>query len=708
MGHIREQRATRLLEDTLLEWLEEGQIPSVAQLQESYSAAEIAHGDFTRSGLRQVPLPERWSESSASQHNSVIDAIDGDLDVLLRSLINITDLGITTLGEWNSRAKAIKVRIENLKSRIESLILLKSDTAGFISFVEESFLSLENISSDTTANVDTRTGEVTLNVDRSDGEGEWEGTQVDLTSAEVNWTLIESNNVQYSANPAGSNLGNVTNDLFARWGTEVNTNRPGSFRTASVTGKPIMGEIKIKLPQETEVSKVVLVTSDSTAGDNSIAGAQYSTDGYTWENVPSESPVQSGVGNFIWRFERTPVRWAKIIVSKSSPDQETVEGATYDFGFERIKFYSERYEVTTEEVEVVSENLTPILGDENINFGRASLEVCEEVPPETSLRYFLRAWDGAAYTDWVQVSPLSREVENVPAVVDFVAPSDVSSDTLSTTFDSSLDTEALNILRNDGTGSLSYRFSDANDTVANFYLPQDSNLLADIILLRNRGYSAAKYPTASSDLLVGDVPCGWGLEGESIYYCVFLVSNPAGTTFKLGPTQAALDGSPVSGEVVVTPGWHTFKTDRANWTPISSATAPTSATELGAVDPLYPYNHKYIIEGYDYPTSWTGEQERVYLGVDEYGQYLSTRVGRHDFLNRGADLDIYSLDVISGPKTLVLLKFDSSRPNHENERVRLFYTRRFDSFEAIQVKAALKTFNAEKTPVLSYYRVRVK
>lgn len=708
MGHVREHRAARIFEETLLEWLEEGQLPTVEELKEAYNASQLRHGDFTRSALRQVSVPQRWSESSASQHNSVIDAVDGDLHVLLRSLVSITDLGITNLGKWNSRAKALSARIENLKSRIESLILIKSDSAGYVSFVEENFLSLENVSSDTTANIDTLTGEVTLNVDSSEGEGEWLSTQIDLGSgSEITWNLIETNNIRYSAHPAGSSLPNIASDRLNRFGMEANSIRPNRFRTANSAGKPIMGELKIKLAEEIEVSRIVLITSDATAGDNSVIGAQFSIDGYTWENVPSDSPVQSGTGNFIWRFEKTSMKWVKLICSKASPDQELTDQNTYDFGFESIKIYSEQYENPTEGVQVVSETMTPTLGGSDVTFGRASLEVCEEVPSEASLRYFLRAWDGGSYTEWVPVSPLTREVEGAPAVVDFTSPTSLSSEDLTDSFDSSLDIEALNILRVDGAGSFSYRFGGPNETVANFYLAQSDNFLTDFVLLRNRGYSAAKYPTSSSgDLLVGDIQCGWGLEGDSVYYCTFLVNNPDGLPVDFGASQAELDGEVVDGAKTILAGWHTFKTDRANWAPIYNATAPTSATELEAIDPLYPYNHKYLIEGYDYPATWPGDS--VYLGADEYGQYRSTRVGRHNFLNAETDLSIYALDVISGPKTLVLLKFDSSRPNHENERVRLFYTRRFDSFAGVQTKAVLNTQDARKTPVLSYYRVRVK
>jgi hypothetical protein len=706
MGYIREYRAEKILENVLLEWLTEGNIPTTDELQEAFEKAQKVHGDFTRSGLRQVSTPERWEESSASKYNSVLTAVTDDLDILLRSLVKITDLGITLLDEWNSRSKSLDIRVENLKSRIESLLLLKSDAAGFVSFVEDGFLSLENVSSDTTANVDTNTGEVLLAVDRSSGEGQFQGTQIDLNSASVTWSLIESNNVRFSARPSGSNLRYVVGDRRQRWGVETNTIRPNRFRTSNSDNKSVMGELKLRLTEPKEISKVVLITSDATSGTSTVISAQYSIDGYSWETVPSNSPIQSGTGNFTWRFAKTELQWIKFIVSKSSPDQNFTVGNVYDFGFERIKIYSEVYEVIAGGVDLVSEVRTPTLGGEDVVFGRASLEVCEEVPDDTSIRYYIRAYDGASYTTWAQVSPISREVEGIPAVIDFTAPSELNSDALTTVFNSSLDTNALNIMRVDGVGSLSYRFGGPDDTIANFYISQNDNFLTDLVLLRNTGYSSAKFPTVTTgDIKVGDIECGWGLDGDSIYYCAFKVKNPQGLTIDFGHTQAVIDQRVVSGIINVSSGWHSFRTDRANWGPLTG-TVPSSDVLLREIDPLYPYNHKYLIEGYTYPDTWTGE--KIYLGVDEYGQYNSTRVGRHNFINSGLDLSIYSLDVISGPKTIVLVKFDSSRPNHENERVKFFYTRRFDSYEGIQFKAVLETFDPEKTPLVSYYRVRVK
>jgi hypothetical protein len=451
-----------------------------------------------------------------------------------------------------------------------------------------------------------------------------------------------------------------------------------------------------------ELSRIVLRMSDATAGSASVVAVQCSSDGYVWENIPSVSFVQSGTGNFVFRFPKKEMKFFKVTISKACPDESAADSGAYSFGIREIKVYSETFEVLEDGVDLVTEVRTPKLGGAQVEFGRVSLEVCEELPEGTSITYYLRAFDGLSYTDWVQASPLNRGT--TPAVIDFSAPQVLDSSSLLTSFDSTVNVEGLNLGRKDGLVPLDYRFSGPGETVGNFYVPLGSDLLGNLTLLRNMGYAEGKFPAVSADLVVGDIPCGWGLEGESDYYCDFRVRNPDGVDLNFGDSQAMIDGSRVSGMVHVSSGWHSFRTHRSNWISISGA-APMNKTAFAALDPLYPHNHKYLIEGYAYPSGFSGA--RPYTGVDLYGECRASRVGLNLFEDYGLDRTIYAFDTIDGPKTLVLLKFDSGRATSQNERIRLFYSRRFEDYEGIQLKATLKTENEEVTPVLSYYRIMV-
>jgi hypothetical protein len=701
--------------------LYEGEVPTTGQLETDYSAAQETHGDLVRSSVRQVPLPPRWSESSAGDMNTFVDSLGEDLDVIFKALVSVTETSVSFLSEWNSRAASLEKRLGKLKNRVESLVLLKKDTAGYLTFVEDGFESLENVGSDTTAFIDTDTGEVSLNVDKTQGSDASQGTLINISDAKVALEVINRETVVKSNYISGlDNLRDVLSDASKAVGINIGVNN---------TSRPVLVELKLSLTSLEEVSKVVLITTDSGRAIPITVTLQYSKDGYTWANVPAESPIQSGRGNFIFRFPKTELQYIKFIVSKTAPDiTETQNGIAipvYSFVFNQVKLYSQVFDVPEAGVDLYTETLTPQRGGENVSFGQASLEVCEENWNQTSIDYYLRAYDGSSFTNWIKVLPLNRKRPDTgitritssqgSAVVDFSAPQESNSENLTTKFNSSGNTESLNLSRT----NITYRFGGPNDTVANFYIPLTDNFLTDFVFVRNIGYTDSKFPTLDADLTIAGVECGWGLIGDGTYYCAFWVLNPEGRDIDFGETRAEIDRRIVSGLVHVKQGWHTFKTNKGNWIALSGTSNPLTEDDLRALDPQYPFNHKYLIEGFDYSSSYKGK--KVYTGVDLYGQYSSgiqstsqndlavtTRVGTFDLLGSGLDLSIFATDVINSNKTIVLLKTDSSRPSYENERVRLFYTRRFDDYTGLQLRANLKTDDKTVTPTLSYYRIKVK
>lgn len=704
MGIVREERAAKILEETLSSWLENGQLPTQQELLEAYAQREKDHGDLTRSQLRQVSLPERFSESSASSFGQAIEGFSSDIDVLLRALLKVSELNLTSRGEWTSRASSLSARMEKLKSRIDSLLLMKSEAAGYVAFVDDGFSTLENVSSSTTANVDTGTREVTLGVDRTQAEGSVGGTQVDISSSHVSWNVIDGD-IRYAVKPSGSALGNILSDKKGIWKTQAVARDSKGIRKTKL-GRPITGELKVQLSGPMEISRVVLFMASANAGSHSVVACQYSTDGYTWPNVRDDTPTLSGDGSFSWRFPKTEMQFLKFVISKASPDETDAAGSLYDFGIRQVKVFSEQYEVVEGGAVLETELRTPKIAGSVVSFGRAALETCEDLPASTSIAYQLRSHNGTSYGDWVNISPKNRGGRESISVVDFTAPTDEDSDELTTTFDGSLDVGSLNILRTDGSGSLVYDFGGPEITSSNFYISGDGSNLTDLVFGRNVGYAAGKFPGVSTDLLVGDIPCGWGMQGEGAYYCSFYIKDPSGRVLDFGMSQAVIDGRSVSGSTRVSSGWHSFRTNKANWFSLTG-TAPTTAAELKVLDPLYPYNHKYIIEGYNYPTNFNADSG-VYVGADYYCRALGVRVGAYSLDGKPNDSPDYVIDSVSGSRACVFLRFDPSRPNHSNERIRLWYTVRSSAFTGIQLRATLKTEDAAVTPSLSYYRIMVK
>ncbi len=743
MGHVKEQRAIKLLEKALLEYLEDGNIPTTGELETSYNAAEKEHGNLARSAVSRVSLPTIWQESSASEFNSFLDNLTDDLSVLFKALAEVSNNSILSLSEWSSRAAGLETRLNKLIARCDSLLVTKNDTAGYVSFVEDGFYSLENVSeSGTTAFVDTDNGEVTLGVDKTVGNGAALGTAINFDGAKVSLEIINRETlVKSSSTPNSQSLQNLLNITNQGYNFSIETYKEGS---SSITL-----ELKVSLPEAKDINKISLMCSNVS---NVSVTLQYSKDGYRWELIDSDISTQSGVGNFVFRFAKTEMQYFKFIIVKSSPDSVSTTRVSqsplpfsnretsqvknvniFSFSFQEIKAFSQEFPKGPTGEDLYTELRYPQLGGNNISFARAALEVCEDSPTGCSIDYYLRAYDGTSYTNWIKIIPLNRKKvesnlttigkESGYAVVDFSTPQSLNSEDLTTKFSSSLNVEALNLERDYGSTGLTYRLSGANDTFANFYIPTSLSLISDVVLMRNYGDNTRKFPTLTSDKTVRDVSCGWGLIGDGTYYCAFYVSNPEGLSLDFGPSTAIIDGRVVSGKIEpgdLLQGWHVFKTSKANWISLSGASNPTSLAALKALDPLYPYNHKYIIEGFNYSSSFSNE-EKVYLGVDRYCQYCSaiettslkqvgssTRIGIFDFFDSGLDYSTFALDEISTNKTILLLKVDSGKVDQQNERVRLFYTRRYESFSAVELRVNLKTDEINRSPVLSYYRIKVK
>lgn len=719
MGHIREERLVRLLENALLEYLKDGTIPTTGELETSYNEKQAEHGDLVRSAVRRAETPSLYGKSSAAEINTFIDGLAEDMDVLFKALTKVSSAGILSLTEWSARANSLQVRLDKLVSRTESLLLTQSDTAGYVAFVEDGFTSGENISNDTTALIDTDNGEVIVTVNSSSGVGADNSNAINLEKAKLSFGIIQQTGSTDIRTRKRVSLQNLVTTTARNWATEIITDS---------SGQPLAAEIIVELPEKKEITQITLQSDDPVSSKPLTVALQYSLDGYTWEDTGAESSIQSGRGNFVFRFEKLKMGYFKFVLQKSSHDAFNSLGKPfYSFALNSIKAYSQVFDTGTGK-DLYTELRTPQLAENNISFAQATLEVCDETPDDTTIDYYLRAYDGSSYTNWIKTVPVNRRTKptNLTTfdrslgypVVDFATPQKDNSDELTTTFDTTLDTEAINLLRNYGSTGLSYRFKSANDSFCNFYVPTSLDLISDITMMRNYGYTAAKFPTVTTDLTVRDVECGWGLLGEGAYYCSFYIEDANGKTIDFGLSTAEIDGQAVSGPKEIPFGWHVFKTNRANWIALSGSN-PTNEAELKAIDPLYPYNHKYLIEGFEYAATYKGE--KVYEGVDRYCQYCSkvqatspqevgtaTRVGPFQLFNSSLNTGIFALDEIGTNKTILLLKVNSGKADQVNERVRLYYTRRYESFTGIQLKANLSTKNATKTPVLSYYRIRVK
>ena len=629
-------------------------------------------------------------------------------------------------------------KAKRLEYDVDTLLLLQNDTAGYFAHVNDAFADLNKIDMNvTTAKIDIRETAVILNPYREfplDASG---GTRIDLshlTTYDLTFSLL-------SSTPTGmvtpgdtvpiNALKSPTVDGYSWVGTAIQS------KSGSVTAEL---KIRVNAVEEVDISRIIYDWGIQTAGGSTTITCQWSTDGYQWYMVDEPSPTKSlDGGTAIWIFPSTSVKWIKFIIIKNNYDVEVGGTFEYDFGARSIRLYGHSYGTETGDIlQTLPQEALDAEG-EPVIFTTASLDTCEQVHLDdngtkiTNILYYLSASeDKETWTQWIQVSPSSREDPQYPSAILFGGVKqldniDFSADdaSLYKPFDTSLSITSLTRAFSWGVSweeetlnYLGYNFKASDYAVVNTAILLES-LTGDVL---NPNYVANSvevwrniFNPDDLTLQVRGYNAGWGFENNE-YYCAFFVANSDGIILDFGDTTCVVDGVFQTGETRVYRGVHVFRTDASNWVDFSDQYSGIINDEgLKNTDPLYPYNHKMILEGFPYLEVATGfEGERVYNGVDIVAQFYSTRTSSFDLENNiglGDSLRYFAFVKSVGtdaiPNSAILLRRDISYPDYANELCRITWRLGEGSFRYLKLKAELTTIDSGRSPLLSSYRVKV-
>jgi hypothetical protein len=590
-----------------------------------------------------------------------------------------------------------------LEQRVDSLLLLTYDTAGFYAAVGDVFADMNKVDLDsTTARINLYETTVSLDPLRSeltDGSG---GALIDLSDMTENdvsfYPLSKRPGLAYFPTNDDNALHNIFKTDNSTWVGKV---------VAGASGEMVC-ELKAKLADE----------------DLEVSSLQYSADGYTWNLVSTSQATQALVRNMSWSFPLTTLRWIKMIFRKPAPDSVLNE---YIFSASHMKVYGNIYSdtvgstLTTKALQALDAEGNPVL------FSLVALDTCHELPTDTGISYYVSASkDGSAWTDWVNISPSDTTEVLYPKVVNFggVDWKDNKIESTTTRFDTTVSLSGVSQMQLARTFSsdtiLGYRFKDDSFAVVNTAITISSGEDPDpisngVTVWRNTRYkNIDNYPDT---LTVRENPRGWGLDGGQ-YSCYFEVVDSDGTLLDFGDRLCVLDGVSVSGVVTVPAGVHKFVTDSENWVDIADAITALNPSivqteeQLKAIDPLYPHNHKLVIEGFPYSsTAYYGE--KVYQGTDMSAEFYAIRASLFDLENNINDYNYFAVRGVGdedNPTLAIVVKFDASNPDSSNE---LFLVKwrsgdtDADMYNSIKLKAVLSTEDTGVSPVLSSYRLKL-
>jgi len=714
-----------ILELLMLDYMYQGIVPTSDQL-----AADLATYIETHPNLNEPTSKVKdWSvvqgdHSSAEHIHDVADTISQDVGVVTREIYRIAQEGSRFYDRWTNEMKRLSAYARKLEQRTDSLLLLNSDTMGFFAYAGDVFADMNRVDTEeTTAKIDLHETSVTINPAFTELSSA--GSLIDLsgiTESNISFqVLTKTPGVAYMTTGAGNQISNIFKTNNSTWVGQV----------VSDSGGAMICEMKVKLgDQDYEVSRISMEFTGPLGVSSSTVTGMYSADGYTWYLLPSVDATKTMATNVSWTFALTTIRWIKFIFHKPAPDSTD---KSYIFSVSYVKLYGNEYDESVGGIFVSTPLQALNAGGNPIKFSLLALDVCQEIPDGTGINYSVSASkDGIGWTDWMLIASSDSTEILYPKTLnlsgaDWKTNADITSvvlldDTVGTT--DPVQKQIVKTFSNTeyGIHLLGYRFKGGDYGVVNTALPvsvgEDPDPISgSVCVWRNVRYKdTLNYPDVST---VRGTVRGWGFNGGE-YSCYFEVISSDGKVIDFGDRKCVIDGAEVSGVVTIPVGVHKFTTKSDNWHDIAlgyiALGVITSQEELASIDPLYPYNHKLLIDGFPYPTGDAYQGDRVYTGTDISAEFYATKASLFDLENNLLGTDQYGYFSVRSvgdeiyPTLAVVVRFDTSNSDYTNELFTVNWrSGAADSsmYSYVRLKAQLWTTNAGLTPSLSSYRIKL-
>ena len=702
MSIVKEKYRRSLVEEILLRYLHRNRVPSAATLQREHDELVRQYPLLEEQPFVRAiqPLIERHENLTASKYNAFWRRLYKDYSVLYKALAQTLERVVYIGQAWDLFYNRSNVFMDRIEDRVDNLLLVKSSTTGFLEYVKDDFFTNEFVNTNSsTIELNTARGIVTLpiitGVDSTTFDRVDINTAAVRTSATINHSTLVSNVVPNDVEHAY-----IVDDKNKPWYTIVAT----SSNSPSVTA-----DIVVDLGTKYEFNNVNINPYHASTRSSLLITLFYSADGVDWVKAGS-AHTQNVTSNGTWLFDEVNVRYLRMLINKPTFDQITSSGSyIWTIGFNSIELYRTSYAAHTAEgitsglLQTTALEISDNLDGTKNGFNKAMLQACEILPPNTDILYELSV-DGNTY---IPIANADRSQEGIPSIVNFGTERRVHTTNEYSLFSSSWPNKGAEIVSSSYYSTLDPAF--ASTAAVNLYVPvaDVANIeRSSIQLWRNVGRKESPLLT---NLTVRDANRGWHMSANdsAIISTNVLVIDPAGADIDFGPNGIYLDGVKQTGLVHLTSGSHSIETNSSNYVAITSGLIDDA--KLSEIDPLFPYNHKYLIEGYTYANA---DSTGIYIGVDLFAEKLVTRIPvyRYNVLNE-LDLDVFTIDTRrTGPLAGVLQFFvmiDTKYSDYENEKFEVSYVLNDASFTNLYMRAKLTSTVVNSTPILKDYMLKV-
>jgi len=603
-----------------------------------------------------------------------------------------------TYDSVTSEFKAIEKRIRALEESSRNLLVVAQDIEGYFDFVSDTFSNKEKVDENQSdIFVDNKVGIVTLEPLAHSR------IPMPVIDSDLQFNVITRDQLQAITLAPNSVITNAFSDQESVWIQRVEMRRGVGSVTASLI---------VRMPDSSaEVSKIIYKPGVSDEGNISTVTVQYSDDGLNWFNVDGNGTARL-IGDTTLMFAPVAATYWKFIYNKAGYDEFRGDKYIYEFGAKSIQMYGVEYKTKKNKLTgtLISKPLTSPNGTE---FNRVSLKVCESLPSGTGINYYIAALTESELADYNSgaltlgalnfnnIDPIDREDPVNALVINFANVNEQTG--FSTQY-----------IKDPG---ISFRYENDFNTLLNYTVPVNI-VKEELKVLRNAGDNSED-GGSNTPVKVKLVDHGWAFDG-TYYSSEFYIEEDSGRVIDFGEESLEIDGFSTSGQVTLAKGFHRIKTHKRNWRGIS----PLAITTTDNPDILYPYNHKYLIEGIgvtlygdDMTVLVGGESKKdivdpdgIYLGAARYWETTLEELTVFDF-NQNIEDDNY--DVFAFTKDFngddrIMVK-DSPEPGLLTNEKLAIITRAVsgDLHKGIILKAELSSDDPKVTPILDEYIIRL-
>lgn len=432
---IRERRLNKAINTILREELQKGNLPSSKEFVWRLNQYLQEH-NISAPELQFKPV-RKGSVARSSDVNQTLQAAYNDFDTLYVNIIDQHNASIKHFNKFEVEKSKLDYQIDELENKLKEMILLYSES-GFLNSVYDVFVDFNQIdTAKTNAAIDIRAHEVKIADVKNKSKKIAPVAVANFQILEQIKTAVEEKAISGSPMDAINEIANST------WQYEV----------SSPSKMSVAGYYTIAFAAQQEINKIGLSLQSVKP---TIVKPEFTPDGMNWIALPYYEAGVTVQSEYTFDFPGIQMRQIRFLIGKNEPDGEAIGGVvedgsiastktpslnltseddsayygsgntnekaqsinyTYLFGIKNISFFRNVYAT---ESTVCSTNLTvDSPSGKNFTIDKVSLQVDEELPNGTDIKYYIALPPKSGEPEWKDISPVNRKNPQYDQMIDF-------------------------------------------------------------------------------------------------------------------------------------------------------------------------------------------------------------------------------------------------------------------------------------------------